>query len=95
MKTSLALVAAVAAFAGTALAAPRTVTLSVPTMDCPVCPITVKKALTKVPGVVQADVNFDKREATVTFDDARTTPEALTRATKDAGYPSTVVGSTK
>jgi len=95
MKTSLALVAAVAAFAGTAGAAPRTVTLSVPTMDCPVCPITVKKALTKVPGVVQTDVNFDKREATVTFDDARTTPEALTRATKDAGYPSTVVGSTK
>ena len=95
MKTSLALVAAVAAFAGTAWAAPRTVTLSVPTMDCPVCPITVKKALTKVPGVVQTDVNFDKREATVTFDDARTTAEALTRATKDAGYPSTVVGSTK
>ena len=95
MKTSLAMVVALAAFAGTAGAAPRTVTLSVPTMDCPVCPITVKKALTKVPGVVQTDVNFDKREATVTFDDARTTPEALTRATKDAGYPSTVVGSTK
>lgn len=95
MKTSLAMVVALAAFAGTPGAAPRTVTLSVPTMDCPVCPITVKKALTKVLGVVQADVNFDKREATVTFDDARTTPEALTRATKDAGYPATVVGANK
>lgn len=95
MKTSLAMIVALAALAGTAWAAPRTITLSVPTMDCPVCPITVKKALTKVPGVVQADVNFDKREATVKFDDARTTPEALTRATKDAGYPSTVVGSAK
>ena len=84
-----------AALAVPAWSASRTVTLSLPTMDCPVCPITVKKALTKVPGVVQTDVNFDKREATVTFDDARTTPEALTRATKDAGYPSTVVGSTK
>jgi mercuric ion binding protein len=95
MKASFAALAALAAFAGTALAAPKSVTLSVPTMDCPVCPITVKKALTKVPGVVKADVNFDKREATVTFDDARTTTEALTKATKDAGYPSSVVGSSK
>ena len=95
MKTSLAMLVALAALADTAWAAPKTVTLSVPTMDCPVCPITVKKALTKVPGVAQANVNFDKREATVTFDDARTTAEVLTKATKDAGYPSTVVGSTK
>lgn len=89
-----------AALALTVLTAPvwaasRTVTLSVPTMDCPVCPITVKKALTKVPGVSQAEVNFDKRLATVTFDDARTSVEALTRATRDAGYPSTLAESAK
>lgn len=76
-------------------AAPRTVTLSVPTMDCPVCPITVKKALTTVPGVTQAGVNFDKRVAIVTFDDARTNVDALTQATRNAGYPSTLAGSTK
>ena len=34
--------------AGTAVAAPQTVKLSVPTMDCPVCPITIKKALLQV-----------------------------------------------
>ena len=95
MKLPVATLVVLATSIGTSWAAPRTVTLSVPTMDCPVCPITVKKALTKVPGVVQAEVNFDKREATVKFDDARTTPEELTKATKDAGYPSTVVGSTK
>ncbi len=76
-------------------AASKTVTLSVPTMDCPVCPITVKKALTKVPGVSRAEVNFDKRLATVTFDDSRTSVEVLTRATKDAGYPSTLVAVRK
>ncbi len=76
-------------------AASKTVTLSVPTMDCPVCPITVKKALTKVPGVSRAEVNFDKRLATVTFDDSRTGVEVLTRATKDAGYPSTLVAVRK
>lgn len=78
-----------------ALAATRTVTLSVPGMNCAACPITVKKALGKVPGVAKTDVNLDKREATVTFDDAKTNVDALTQATRDAGYPSTVVGSAK
>lgn len=76
-------------------AASKTVTLAVPTMDCPVCPITVKKALTKVPGVSVAEVNFDKRSATVTFDDAKTHVDALTQATRNAGYPSTVATGAK
>jgi mercuric ion binding protein len=75
--------------------APRTVTLSLPTMDCAVCPITVKKALGKVEGVSRVEVDFAKRQAIVSFDNARTSAEALTRATTDAGYPSTVVGGAK
>jgi mercuric ion binding protein len=78
-----------------ALAAPTTVILSVPSMDCPVCPITVKAALTKVKGVSQAEINFDKRQATVTFDDAKTNAAALTQATKDAGYPSVITTAIK
>lgn len=78
-----------------ALAAPTTVILSVPSMDCPVCPITVKKALTGVKGVSHADVNFGKRQATVTFDDAKTNTIALTQATKEAGYSSVVTTATK
>jgi periplasmic mercuric ion binding protein len=74
-------------------AATQTVTLAVPTMDCPVCPITVKKALAKVPGVGQASVSFEKRQALVTFDDTRTNVEALTQATKNAGYPSSLIGN--
>ena len=83
------------ALASPVWAASQTVTLSLPTMDCPVCPITVKKALTKVSGVSKTDVNLDRREAKVTFDDAKANVEALTRATKDAGYPSTVAGDAK
>jgi len=79
----------------TAWANPRTVSLSVPTMDCPVCPITVKQALTKVPGVTRAEVSFERRLATVTFDDAKTDVEALTHATTNAGYPSTLVEAGK
>lgn len=78
-----------------AWAASKTVTLSVPTMYCAVCPITVKTALGKVPGVSHAEVNFDKRLATVTFDDAKTSAKSLMKATEDAGYPSTLVGSVK
>ena len=71
-------------------AATKTVTLAVPSMDCPVCPITVKKALIQVPGVSQASENFDKRQAVVTFDDTKTNVGALTQSTKNAGYPSTL-----
>ncbi|HET8608253.1 MAG TPA: mercury resistance system periplasmic binding protein MerP [Burkholderiales bacterium] len=76
-------------------AASKTVTLSIPSMNCPACPITVKKALTKVPGVSKAKVDFDTREASVTFDDTRTTVGALMQATKQAGYPSMLAGNTK
>ena len=78
-----------------AVAAMKTVTLSVPGMNCATCPITVKKALGKVEGVTKTEVNLEKRAAVVTFDDARTNLEALTRATGDAGYPSTLVEEKK
>lgn len=90
MKKMLAATAALFVLVTPAWAAPKTVTLSVPGMDCPVCPITVKKALNKVEGVSKTEVSFAKREAVVTFDDTRTTVDALTKATADAGYPSTV-----
>lgn len=71
-------------------AATKTVTLSVPGMTCAACPITVKKALSRVKGVEKIEVKYEKHEAVVTFDDATTNVEALTRATKNAGYPSSV-----
>ncbi len=81
---------ALAAVIAPVWAATQTVTLSVPGMTCAACPITVKKALSKVEGVRKTDVNFDKREAVVTFDDAKTSVQKLTKATEDAGYPSSV-----
>lgn len=73
-----------------ALATMKTVNLSLPGMTCSACPITVKKALTKVEGVTKADVNFNKREAVITFDDTKANIRTLTKATFDAGYPSTL-----
>ena len=90
MKKLAALIALAAALSAPAWAATKTVTLSVPGMTCAACPITVKKALTKVDGVQKAEVSFEKREAVVTFDDAKTNADALTKATENAGYPSSI-----
>jgi mercuric ion binding protein len=78
--------------AGAALAAPpQTATLSVENMTCGTCPIVVKKALEKVPGVSATAVDFDKKTATVTFDPDRATTARLTQATTEAGFPSKLV----
>jgi len=90
MKKLATVIALAATLSSPVWAGTKTVTLSVPGMDCPVCPITVKKALTKVDGVAKAEVNFDKRQAVVTFDDTNTDIEKLTKATEDAGYPASV-----
>jgi mercuric ion binding protein len=50
--------------------------------------ISVQRSLTKINGVTQANVSLDKAEAVVTFDDAKTSIEALLKATRGAGYPS-------
>jgi mercuric ion binding protein len=78
---------ALAAVIAPVWAATQTVTLSVPGMTCAACPITVKKTLAKVEGVRNTDVNLEKREVIVTYDDAQTN----VAATKNAGYPSTLV----
>lgn len=91
MKNVLALLlsASIAALPLSAAAgAIQTVTLDVKNMSCAACPITVKKALMKVPGVESATVDFDARTAVVTFDPDKASVEALTRATTNAGFPS-------
>ena len=81
-----AILLAAAAFAGP----PRTVTLQVQNMTCETCPIVVRKALERVPGVSSATVDFALKTATVTFDPDRSNPAALTQATTNAGFPSSL-----
>jgi mercuric ion binding protein len=71
-----------------ALAAERTVTLSVKNMDCAACPHTVKASLQAVPGVANVAVSFKEKTAVVTYDDSMADLRALTAATTNAGYPS-------
>lgn len=68
----------------------KTITLDVPGMTCQFCPITIRKALNKVPGVTDAKASFDTKTATVTFDPDKTNVDALIKATTNAGYPATL-----
>lgn len=82
------LVFLVALLPALATAATQRVVLNVPTMDCDTCPLTIKAALLKVPGVSSAKVSYKKREAVIEYDDSKTEVQALKKATSDAGYPS-------
>ncbi|MHB1187854.1 mercury resistance system periplasmic binding protein MerP [Thiobacillus sp.] len=90
MNPPIILAAVLVALSSPALAAQKTVTLAVPGMTCAACPITVKKALTRVEGVTRAEVDYDKKQAIVTFDGARVSVNQLSRATAEAGYPSSI-----
>jgi mercuric ion binding protein len=83
-------VALSAATSFTAIAAQKSVVLSVPSMNCSACPITVTKALQKVPGVAKVKATLEPPEAAVVFDDSATSVEKLMEATRNAGYPSSV-----
>ena len=69
-------------------AAEQFVTLSIPSMDCPVCPITIKKSLQKVSGVKSVDVSYQNKTAIVSFDNQLTDTDKLLKATENVGYPS-------
>lgn len=81
----LAVLASPSVFAET-----KTVTLSVPGMNCDLCPLTIKTAISQVPGVASVEASYEKKQAVVTFDDSKASVEALMKATANAGYPSTV-----
>jgi mercuric ion binding protein len=85
---SIALSAGLVLNASAALAAEQVTLLSVPGMTCSLCPITVSKALRRVPGVKDVSVNLDTKTPRVRFDDEATSVDVLTKATAGAGYPS-------
>lgn len=66
------------------------VTLSVPDMHCRLCPLTVRKALDRIHGVVDAQADLTTKTATVIIQKGRVSVRTLERATREAGYPSTL-----
>lgn len=69
---------------------PQRVVLDVPGMNCALCPVAVKKALERVPGVVAASADLASKTAQATIEPGRTNADALAKAVSHAGYPATV-----
>lgn len=72
-------------------AAEQTVDMSIEKMTCALCPVTVRKAMEQVDGVVEVEVDYETKTATVRFDDAKTTESKIAQASTDVGYPATPV----
>jgi mercuric ion binding protein len=73
--------------------AAQTVVFAVENMTCELCPLTVKTAIERVPGVTSVMIAFDAKTATVTFDPATATIEAIAAAPTNVGYPTHVAGN--
>jgi copper chaperone len=61
-------------------------TLKIQGMTCNHCVMRVAKALKAVPGVQDAQVDLQKGEASVTFDESQVTQEKMSIAVVEAGY---------
>jgi copper chaperone CopZ len=65
--------------------------LKVSGMSCGACAATVQKAAMKIDGVIAATVSQPKGTAEITFDPARTTPDAIARTiTEKTGFTAEV-----
>ena len=72
-------------------AADKTITLSVPDMNCPSCPYMIEQSISFVDGVQSANAELETRTCSVTFDDAIASIEDILGATADIGYRSTLI----
>ncbi len=90
---ALAALAMIAA-AGVASAAERTTLFAIKNMSCVTCPFMVRKSMEGVDGVISVKVSFDKKMATVVYDDAKTNPQQIGAASGEAGFPASPVKPT-
>jgi copper chaperone CopZ len=69
--------------------------LNVPSMDCAACAQPILSATTKIPGVVSASVDVDKKTAAVVVKSDFKGKEELLWAVKAAGFEATLEGNTR
>ena len=69
---------------------PKLAVLDVPNMFCSLCPVTVRRALMRVPGVLEAKADLATKSAEAKYDPDKISPEALAKAVSDAGFPATL-----
>ncbi|HUZ58330.1 MAG TPA: mercuric transport protein MerTP [Hanamia sp.] len=69
------------------------VKLNITGMDCQACSRTINLALSRVPGVLKYNTDYQQASSTVMFDQSKTTQQAIVKAVNETGY--TVAGITK
>ena len=74
-----------------AAAAEQRATFAIENMTCALCPVTVKKAMERVPGVKSVTVDFGAKTATVVFDPSKATIANIAAASTNAGYPAQAI----
>ena len=73
---------------GLAVAAPsKKMLLSVENITCHACSLTIEMALKKVPGVSGQQIDPKSATVIVTYDPAKTSVAAVSRAITNAGFP--------
>jgi len=69
-----------------ACAATKTSTIRVDGMKCSKCSGSVEKALKATPGVEKVEVNLDRKEAVIEYDDAKVTETKLREVINSTGF---------
>lgn len=64
---------------------------TVENMTCVTCPITVKKAMSRVDGVEEIAIDFETKIARVSYDPTRAEPQDIADASTGVGFPATIV----
>jgi periplasmic mercuric ion binding protein len=71
----------------------ETASFTIENMTCASCPITVRKAMVRVPGVQSVAIDYDSKIAVVEYDPALASPAQIAAASTDVGYPATQIES--
>ena len=64
----------------------RTVQFGISGMTCPSCASGLEASFRNMPGVKEAKIDYEKKQATVRFDPEKQTEEAVKKLVADAGY---------
>lgn len=73
----------------------QTQAFSIEKMTCAACPITVKKAMQRVDGVKNVDIDFESKTAIATFDPRLTNGGEIAAASTNVGYPAIAIDNSQ
>lgn len=60
-------------------------------MTCEGCKRSITKSINNLSGITELDINLDSKIITVTFDDTKTSADAILYAIAEAGYEAELV----